>query len=331
MRWILLIILFPVSSLFAIDDAALDEIARTVPAAQSRTMETLVVYFQSKSTGERDLARMIFTWITKEVAYDQNGFNSGSYGDTSSNGVWKRRKSVCEGFAELYQRLCSMAGLDCRTIQGFAKGYGYKAGQKMRDTNHAWNAIRVNGRWALMDVTWAEGYAISSGSGISSRKEFNPFWFDTDPAAFVFSHLPEDKSAEFQNLPNLLSMDEYFEMPYLHYTSFSTPDKNALMLENARNRMMEKFVTIHPSKNAPKMIEYPLEGELSKGKSYQFQFKGSGIHAIGMYDGGNWNYFKAYMDSWDFEYTAQGKMLQVVLIYNVEMTKTSVLMSYEVN
>lgn len=50
---------------------------------------------------------------------------------------------VCDGYAEAFKILCNGAGIECNVVYG-----------KSGDTGHAWNQVKINGRWYNMDVTW---------------------------------------------------------------------------------------------------------------------------------------------------------------------------------
>ena len=53
---------------------------------------------------------------------------------------------VCDGYAMATYYLCNKAGVETRLILGIANN----------DTveNHAWNVVKINGKWYNMDVTW---------------------------------------------------------------------------------------------------------------------------------------------------------------------------------
>jgi len=43
-------------------------------------------------------------------------------------------------------------------LSGYSKGYGYKIGQTFQgNSDHAWNAVYLDGRWHLLDSTWGSG------------------------------------------------------------------------------------------------------------------------------------------------------------------------------
>ena len=55
------------------------------------------------------------------------------------------------------------AGLEVETISGVSKGAGYEPGMFTKnpynndDCAHAWNKVKIDGTWFLMDATWSAG------------------------------------------------------------------------------------------------------------------------------------------------------------------------------
>lgn len=78
----------------------------------------------------------------------------------------------------------------CILVSGISKGYGYKLGEVMTKntkTDHAWNLVLVQGEWRPWDCTWGAGHL---NEGNKYKREFDEFWFLTDPADFLPSHFP---------------------------------------------------------------------------------------------------------------------------------------------
>jgi hypothetical protein len=75
-------------------------------------------------------------------------------------------------------------------INGYGKGYSHKDEEEVDisnlSTNHAWNAIFVEGEWRLLDCTWDAGYV----DGKSFHWHKRDYYFLMDPEHFVSSHLP---------------------------------------------------------------------------------------------------------------------------------------------
>ena len=61
--------------------------------------------------------------------------------------------------------MASSLNIETKIINGFAKGAGYKPGDIFKDTNHAWNVVKIDQNWNLIDCTW--------GAGTFSNNKFN--------------------------------------------------------------------------------------------------------------------------------------------------------------
>lgn len=58
-----------------------------------------------------------------------------------------------------------IAGVQCLTVPGYSKGFGYRTGQSFSgEFDHAWNAVYLEGRWHLLDSTWGSGLVDTTTS-----------------------------------------------------------------------------------------------------------------------------------------------------------------------
>ena len=81
--------------------------------------------------------KFIYDYILSNVEYDYTYVNHSAY-----NALFDR-KAVCEGCAALLYRLLSKVSVPCRIITG-----------KGLQEQHAWNIVKIGGRWYNLDVTW---------------------------------------------------------------------------------------------------------------------------------------------------------------------------------
>ncbi len=56
--------------------------------------------------------------------------------------------AVCDGISKTYSLLCNVAGVECVRVVGLA-GEGSFGG-------HAWNKVKVDGQWYVVDATWGD-------------------------------------------------------------------------------------------------------------------------------------------------------------------------------
>ncbi|MFM2101307.1 MAG: hypothetical protein RIR05_293, partial [Bacteroidota bacterium] len=172
----------------ASDLKRMDDIAANTSKNYELSMETLTAYFLSQTQNTILLARLLYTWMAIHINYDDYGYNTGNYAATDAASVFQSKKAVCSGYSNLFKYLATQMGLECVSIVGYSKGYGYIEGERFTETDHAWNAIKVNSTWHLIDVTWGSGYGKTINGSLVTVKEFDDYWFMTNPDAFIFSH-----------------------------------------------------------------------------------------------------------------------------------------------
>lgn len=191
--------------------------ALNAPSSAESTIGSLAAYLVGPAKNDREKARAIFRWIAENIDYNAEAFFGASIGSTKSEDVLKSRRSICYGYSDLFLSLASEAGLEAVRITGYGKGYGYVPGQNFSGpSNHAWNAVRINGSWYLIDCTWGAGYVSGEGKYV---RQFDDHYFMTPPSQFIFVHFPED--ARWQLLDTPLTKEEYENLVYLDADFFN--------------------------------------------------------------------------------------------------------------
>ncbi|MBI4297969.1 MAG: hypothetical protein HY676_05500 [Chloroflexi bacterium] len=208
--------------------AEIDAHALSAPSIAESSVKSLAAYLVSPTLNDFEKSRTIFRWITENISYDAIAFFTKNLGDQSAETTLRKRTAVCGGYSALFQALGRAAGLEVVTVEGWAKGYGYDLSELNGETNHAWNAVRIDGRWYLVDSTWGAGALTEAGN---FKPEFKPYYWLTPPAQFIVNHLPED--SQWQLLPTLISKAEYAAMPsvwpeFFEYGLELPPDTEAI-------------------------------------------------------------------------------------------------------
>jgi len=171
-------------------------------------------------------ARAIFTWIALNVKYDlaAYGINRQPVGFSYSTQeekiakqkimhedlalkTIKSKKGVCEGYSTLFAVVAEKAGLEAVIIPGTSKSHPAHIGKGPGASDHAWNAVKINGEWKLLDTTWAAG--VVTGDKPAFVFKFNDGYFFAEPDVFFLNHYPDDKQwlltkksgEDFANLP----------------------------------------------------------------------------------------------------------------------------------
>lgn len=187
------------------------EIQRGVFESAETNLEPLVRYLLA---GERDgfrQVKLLHDWIAANIAYDVEAYFSGQDSDSSAAGTLQRRRGVCHGYAALLEEMCRLAGIPCRTISGYGRGYAFDSAreQNLNEVNHAWNAVHVAGRWHLVDATWDAGHV----DGRVYRKSYRTTYLFMPPEHFIYTHWPTE--ARWQLLAAPLTAEQFDQLPYL--------------------------------------------------------------------------------------------------------------------
>ncbi len=188
----------------------IDYHALNTPASVEGSAKDLAAYLTAPAMDDFEKSRAIFTWITAKISYDSKVFFSKRYGDQSAGNALKTRMAVCEGYANLFQSLGRAAGLEVVVIGGWAKGYGYDIDELNGDPNHAWNAVKLNDAWYLLDSTWGAGHLNVEKQ---FERKFSPYYWLTPPNQMIVDHLPEE--SRWQLLPASVTKTRFAAAPWV--------------------------------------------------------------------------------------------------------------------
>ena len=177
-------------------------------SGNSKTLNEVIAVINKNFTKPVHKARAVFYWIANNISYDWDAYTSGlikTSWDYKKDALqtFGDRKGVCDHYSSLFQYMLEQCGLEAMKISGYSKIWPDARVNTLR-TDHAWNAVKINGNWKLMDVTWA-----SEDDG-----DMEYFWFDTPPEKFIYSHLPSDTAYQF--LKNKITLNEYALMPIIN-------------------------------------------------------------------------------------------------------------------
>ena len=273
------------------------------PKKKKKTISKLAA--QLKVGAETDLqkARAIYDWLTENISYDDRGFNSGQYSPTDANSVLDNGVAVCDGFASLFLALGQEMGLEIEKVSGYAKGYGYRPGQRFSEPDHAWNRIKINGEWRMFDATWGEGNGTTVGGKLRSVKEFDAYWFDTDPYAFVFSHYPEDGQTQ---LTPPLTKEQYERLPQVSKGYFKLGFDAKSLYHDCLSGETAALPSVYSFEGEIVMVEAPHHRELKVGETYLFEFEASGAKGMALIHSNNeWADFHQQGSRFSIEFTPE--------------------------
>jgi transglutaminase-like putative cysteine protease len=133
--------------------------------------------FEANYKTDREKVKAVHDWMVKNIQYDYDNYlaNKIPFRSYQVDGAMLYGKAVCEGYAKTFELFMNALGIDCRTVKGEASdesGWG----------GHAWNAVKLDGVWYYIDVTWDDPVPDSGNS-----VPWYNYYLTTDPT-FGGSH-----------------------------------------------------------------------------------------------------------------------------------------------
>lgn len=236
---------------------------------------------------EKEKARAIFSWIAQNVRYDCKKFKNPEkvrFNGSSKEDVQRQRqeweadqlrqtlrkkKGVCEDYSRLFKAMCDAVGLEAVVIDGTGRSF-YNPFRKLpKNTNHAWNAVKIDGQWGLLDATWAAGYVDESVTKFTS--DFQPGYFLTRPEWFAQDHFPADEKWQLLDTP--VAREAFPEQPILHFGQIKYPvedflPKNTPQVVDGKMEIRIKFTKAPPALLVVSRNTKPLDAEQTEEDGY---------------------------------------------------------------
>jgi hypothetical protein len=180
--------------------AKIDEAIIAFSKKKPLTLDSVIAFVNSRFKATEEKVRAYYTFISHHITYDVQRLDElmALPGICSSDGpvhytisqnpkdVFDNGKGVCEGISRLMVKFCEGSGIKADMVVGHCKT---PDGEIAKDMGHAWNAIRLDSAWTLIDITWSFGYVNFKREFV---KEHSNRYFGMAPQEFVLDHLPLD-------------------------------------------------------------------------------------------------------------------------------------------
>lgn len=176
-----------------------------MPAEAETSLEAVARYVVEREPDAFGQVKALHDWVADRIAYDGESYVARRYPPQDPETVFRTRKAVCAGYSKLLAALGRAAGHEVAYVVGDAR----TEGQGIGGESHAWNAVRVDGRYYLVDVTWDSGHL----RGAEFVKKYRTDYFLTPAEVFGVDHFPEDSRWQLRDRP--LSRGEFFRQPMM--------------------------------------------------------------------------------------------------------------------
>lgn len=248
----------------------IDSIAFNAPDSIRSNVSTIVKYLSPYCKSETDKARIAFSYITSHYKYDSKfAKKKDKNGNKTIDKVLRSRKAICGGLSILYQAIVTEMGLEAHYIKGYSKEVKHRRKRKIKYANHAWNSVKVDGNWILVDVTFGQGYINEKGRNVA---HFKPYWFNTPPNQFIITHYP--LVDHFQYRDTIMDKRTFEILPYIDIQVFYNTENdvdNELNMFNEHKKF--KVVKLFNHKDEFTLTKLPLHYYLKTDKNYEFKIE----------------------------------------------------------
>ena len=168
-------------------------------SAVTQKVQQVAAAVITSGMSEKDKAAALHDWLTDHAYYDL------TYTHYDADGVLLYGTGVCESYAKAYKLLLEAVGIDCYILTGTA------VSSDGTTESHAWNLVKIDGKWSHVDVTWddpidpdnLESKALKSGNE-------HHIYFLAGNRFILEDHIPD---AESKAIMDNLTIEEETVLP----------------------------------------------------------------------------------------------------------------------
>ena len=194
-------------------DPAIDPNVHAMPDAAQASIATVGAYLVAQFPDPKARVKALHDFVVERLHYDDDALRAIVAGDwknvpaQDAETVFARRAGVCEGYARLMVALGAASKLEIAYVTGYIRDTARRAAvgddatvkASLQGYAHAWNAVKLDGQWQLVDATWDD--------------PGRTLYLFTPPRLFAYDHFPDDP--KWQLLASPLSMGEFARQPML--------------------------------------------------------------------------------------------------------------------
>jgi len=202
----------PSKNAWAWDGQGLHPAIANMPANVETSIDSVAKYIVSKETDPVLRVKALHDYVADRIAYDAESYFAGVYPPQDAETVFRTRKSVCAGYAQLLEALGKAAGVEIVYVVGDARTQT----SDLSGQGHAWNGVKVNGQWYLIDPTWDSGY-VSREKGFI--KNYRTEYLMPPPEVIGITHFPKDPAWQLRSNP--INQGEFLRQPMMRPKFFA--------------------------------------------------------------------------------------------------------------
>ena len=185
--------------------ATLHPAVAALPADAESSIASVARHIAQRERDPWMRVKALHDYVADRVSYDVESYRAGKYPPQDAETVFRTRRSVCAGYANLLAAMGQASGDEIVVVGGDARTNG----RDLTGEGHAWNAARIGGRWTLLDATWDAGFLKED----RFVKRYSTEFLFTPPEVQGLSHFPEEERWQLRRPP--LSRGEFLRQPLM--------------------------------------------------------------------------------------------------------------------
>jgi hypothetical protein len=241
---------------------------------------------------DQEKAWLVYRWVAGRVSYDDSASAKlGAAARRSTEHMMNYPRGTCAVYAHLAHAMFKLAGLESKLIYGEVKTSADSS--RRGRLSHAWNAVRLDGRWWTIDTTWGAGYLSESGF---VRQESDVFFMI--PRAWVALNYydPADTVGAQQELGISKATFNRLSEGGLKVSAVGFSVMDVLQVADRGAALVEVYSV---PVGAFKVIQAPVVRQLSRGVIQHFNLQSIFYEELVVVQGDDWTYLKKSQDRFD--------------------------------
>ncbi len=190
-----------------------DEYVQSLGSLDTLNAGTISYVVTKKFSSPIDKVRAIFDWIAYNISIDCKVIRNGGNAKMTSDEILKTRKGNSNGFAALFQDMCSVVKIRCLTVDGYTKSTTEQINDAPDEFNHTWAVVQLGQSpetWYYVDPYPASGYTDEKITVFT--RAFNDYYFFADKTIFNYQHFPDNMAWQLGGT-GPKSVKDFFALP----------------------------------------------------------------------------------------------------------------------
>ncbi|MBK7882663.1 MAG: hypothetical protein IPJ81_01615 [Chitinophagaceae bacterium] len=194
--------------------AGVDTYVSSLGSLDTLNMGTIAKIITQKFSDKKEKARAVFVWITNNISYETKAARAGDAKNNTSDAILKNRKAGGQGYATLFQDMCSVAGIRCLTVDGFLKRVTENINEEDVEINHSWAVVQLGQspeQWFYVDAALGSGYLDKKGTTFT--RSFDDAYFFANKLIFNNQHYPDNQRWQLVKGPK--NKKTFYQLPII--------------------------------------------------------------------------------------------------------------------